>query len=161
MANLLLNCVPENFDIDRDGDGFCITVPALEGVDGFRYVTLDVRLDHYPSEFPDAFEFSFGFTIADLDDCDVSYFTQDRYQIEAYFEGHSREFVMPTVCACAVALVKAVGPNYIYRVTKGRELPHKALVKHFVVTDTLAELGYDIAQTGTDGMNRTFWLLSR
>lgn len=161
MAVLLIDCVPDCLDVDSDEDGFVVTVPVLEGVGGHKIMTLDVRLSPMPSMGADTFEFTYGFTITDLDEAELSYFTQDRYEVERYFEGHSRQHVLPTVCACLEELVDHVQPGFIYRVTKGRDLPQKAIEKYFLVTDTLLGLGFAELQTGTDGFNRTFWVMGR
>ena len=161
MTVLLLDSVPETFEIEPTTDGFVVTIPVLSEVDGFRYVTLAVRLDRILSEPEGFFEFSYGFEISDLEGNELSYFTQDRYDIERYFDGLSREYVLSTVCACLTELVEAIQPAYIYRVAKGRSLPKKAMIKHFLVTETLVGLDFEEVQTGTDEFGRLFWLMGR
>lgn len=157
---LLLDCVPADFEIDRDESGFVITVPACESGAGM-YLTLDCRFDEMPDHGIDTFEFSFAFTVCDLDGGTLPYMTQDRYDVVRYFGELSREFVLPTVSAALVHLVDHVQPAYIFRVTKGKNLPQKAMVKHFLVTETLLGLGYHVVDTGTDPMGRLFWMLGR
>jgi hypothetical protein len=161
MTTLLLARVPDSFEIEPDGDGFVVTIPVLSGVEGFRYVALAIRLDRIPNGLEGVFEFSYGFEISDLEGNELSYFTQDRYDIERYFDGLSREHVLPTICSCLTELVEAVQPSYIYRVAKGRSLPDKAMAKHHLVTETLLGLGFEVVQTGTDDFDRLFWSMSR
>jgi hypothetical protein len=161
MTVLLLNCVPDDVDVEADGDGFVVTVPACESDDGGTLVTLDCRLDPMPLHGPGTYEFSYNFTVVEFDGGALAYQTQDREEVERYFDGHTREHVLPTVCAAVAALVEYVQPHYIFRVTKGLNLPQKALVKHFLVTDTLLGLGYREVDTGTDEYNRLFWFMAR
>jgi hypothetical protein len=46
-------------------------------------------------------------------------------------------------------------------VTKGIELPQKALQKHLLVTEVLIGLGYHVMDMGTDDFGRAFWLMGR
>jgi hypothetical protein len=157
MPSLLLDSVPDDLTVERDGDGFVVACEAIEH--GSLSVALEVRLDPMPDQGLDTYEASFGFTIYDFDGGEAAHFTQDRYEIEAYFDGLSRKAVMPTVCAALSLLVSEVQPVYIYRVTKGINLPQKAMVKHLLVTDFLLGLGFQTVDEGTDGFNRLFWLM--
>ncbi len=161
MTNLLLDCVPDHFEVDHDDDGFVITVPACECDSGATYITLDCRLDRMPDHIAETYEFSFSFTVSDLDGGMLPFRTQDRYEVERYFDGNTREYVLPTVFAAIDGLVDHVQPAYIFRVTKGMELPQKAIQKHLLVTEVLLDLGYHVVDMGTDEFGRTFWLMGR
>ena len=91
----------------------------------------------------------------------VPFLTQDRYEVARYFGDLSREYVIPTVCAAVCTLVEDVQPTYIFRVTKGKNLPKQALFKHFAISDVLHGYGFRDVDTGTDAYGRTFWLLGR
>jgi hypothetical protein len=158
---LLLNAVPDNFDIDTDSDGHICSVLVCECDEKGVYLTLDCRLSPMPDHEPGTFEFSFGFTKADIEGAGEAYFTQDRDEVRAYLAGLPVDHILPTVREALCALVEHVQPAYIYRVTKGRSLPQKAMVKHQMVTDTLYGLGYSQVDAGTDRFDRTFWFMSR
>lgn len=159
MTTLLLDCVPDGLEVQSDDDGFTVITPFI--VDGSRVVSLDCRLENMPDHGPSMFEFSFGFTIDDWDGGELTHSTQDRFEVERYFNGHSTEFVLHTVCAALALLVESVQPDYIFRVTKGVKLPQKALTKHLLVTDVLLGLGFRVIDTGTDDFDRLFWLMGR
>jgi hypothetical protein len=95
MTNLLLDCVPDTFEVDHDGDGYVITVPACECDSGSTYITLDCRLDPMPDHIHETYEFSFGFTVADLDGGTLPFTTQDRFDVERYFDGNTRGMFCP------------------------------------------------------------------
>ncbi len=161
MAILLLDSIPDDFDVESDDEGYVVTIPACQSDCGGIFTTLDCRLSEMSGQAPDCYEFSFGFTVSDLDGGAVAYFTQDRFEVERYFDGNTRDYVIPTVCEALCALVDAVQPAYIFRVTKGRNLPQRALAKHFLVTETLLGLGYHEVDTGTDHFDRLFWLMAQ
>jgi hypothetical protein len=69
--------------------------------------------------------------------------------------------VMPCVCGAIGALVQAVQPAVIYRVTKATQPPDKALRKHQMVTETLVELGFQVQDSGTDEFGRQFWVMTQ
>ena len=161
MAILLLDEVPEAFDIERDGDGFVCSIPVCECTGGDQIVSLDCRLDRMPEADPETFEFSFSFVVASIETAELPCSTQDRYDVRRYFDGQSIELMLPTVCAALTALVDEVQPAYIYRVTKGRNLPQKALVKHKAITDVLYSAGYGELDSGTDSYGRMFLLMAR
>ncbi|MCP5388162.1 MAG: hypothetical protein H6915_00185 [Novosphingobium sp.] len=159
MPVLYLDCIPDSLDVDRDSDGFI--VEALAVGDGSQIVSLIVRLDPMPDHGIDTYEASFGFLILDTDGGEPAHFTQDRFEVEAYFDGCSKDEVLPTVCAALTLLVSEIQPTYIYRVTKGIDLPQKAMIKHLLITDHLLGLGYQTVDEGTDDLNRLFWLMGR
>jgi hypothetical protein len=68
---------------------------------------------------------------------------------------------MPIVCAGLRALVGRVRPPVIYRVTKSRNPPEKALRKHILLTRVLEDEGYAVIESGTDPWGRRFWVLKR
>ena len=159
MATLLLACLIEDHDVEYEDDEHFVTIPCVS--DGDQFVTLVVKLSRMPAEIEETYEFSFEFVISDLEEVEPTYATQDRFEVERYFEGLSREFVLPNVCSAATSLVEAVQPPYIFRVTKGIKMPQKALAKHLLITDHLLALGYQTVDEGTDGFGRLFWLQGR
>lgn len=159
MATLLLNCLIEDHEVEVDDDEHVVTIPAVR--DGDQFVTLVVKLSPMPGEIEETFEFSFEFVISDLEGFEPTYATQDRFEVERYFDGLSREFILPNVCSAASSLVEGVQAPYIFRVTKGIKMPQKALAKHLLITDHLLGLGYHIVDEGTDGFGRLFWLQGR
>jgi hypothetical protein len=161
VVRLLLNAPRSDIEVERDGSGFVCTVPALQCDIDSRYVTLDVRLDSMPDHDQDTFELSFGFTVADLEEGFGPYVTQDRHEVRRYFGAHTTVHVMPTVCEAVRALIDVVQPYAIFRVTKGRRLPQKAMAKHLAISEVLTDLGYEVQDSGVDGLGRLYWLYAR
>jgi hypothetical protein len=159
MAKLLLNCLIEEPDVEYDGADLVVLLPAV--INGSEYVSLEVRLSPMIGNYDGTFELSFAFVIDDLEGNGLVHVTQDRYEVERYFDGLSREFVLPNVCEAARALIDEVQPPYIFRVTKGMNLPQKALAKHLLITEQLLGMGYQVVDQGTDQFRRLFWLLGR
>jgi hypothetical protein len=46
-------------------------------------------------------------------------------------------------------------------VTKDREPSDKGLQKHHLLTETLVNIGFSVAQDGTDPFGRRFWIMQR
>jgi hypothetical protein len=90
-----------------------------------------------------------------------SFETQDRAYAQPYRPDPSRSLIMPIVCAGLRALVGRVRPPVIYRVTKSRNPPEKALRKHILLTRVLEDEGYAVIESGTDPWGRRFWVLKR
>lgn len=161
MPTLLLHEVPDDLEVEPDNGGYVCTTPVMECCRRGTLVTLDVRLDHMPDQGEDTYEFSFGFTVSDIEGAGLAFYTQDRDTVRRYLDGLPHALVMPCVAAALAALIDTVQPAYIFRVTKARYLPQKALRKHTLVTDALHDLGYHEVETGTDALGRTFWLMGR
>ncbi|TXN61204.1 hypothetical protein FV228_21470 [Methylobacterium sp. WL18] len=106
-------------------------------------------------------EFSFTILVVSLADDTPTYETQDRTYARPYLPDACRPFVMPIVAASLRALVAHVRPWLIYRVTKSRNPPEKALRKDLFLTRTLEDEGYAVVETGSDPWDRRFWILSR
>jgi len=87
--------------------------------------------------------------------------TQDRFMARGYLPEEVVPFVLPCVSGAIGALVDAVQPTVIYRVTKATQPPDKALAKHQMVTDRLVELGFQVQDSGTDEFGRQFWVMAQ
>ena len=154
--------VPEHFTVEHRGDGACVSVGLAESDDGLRGVSVDVWLCPFESEDGQTvYEFSYEIVVASYDRSEETFATQDRNMARGYIPDEIRHFIVPCVQSALVELVESVAPEFIYRVTKGRQLPDKALYKHHLITDTLQQLlGYVVVDEGTDSLGRTFWLFS-
>ena len=95
------------------------------------------------------------------DEGDEVFVTQDRFMARGYLPQEVIPLVIPCVCGAIRALVEAVQPAVIYRVTKATQPPDKALAKHQIVTETLVELGFQVQASGTDEFGRQFWVMTQ
>jgi len=107
------------------------------------------------------YELSFSVVVLSESDSEAPFKTQDRAIARNYLPDDLCKLIMPIVCASIRSLVENVNPSWIYRVTKGRDLPAKAMEKHILVTGALQSCGYVISDEGTDRHQRTFWLLEK
>lgn len=114
-----------------------------------------------PSIQEDCWEFGFDLQVEYLDGSESSFNTMDRNIAIQYVPDLVQPFVIPAICLCIDALVGDCSPDLIYRVTKGRNLPEKALQKHYIVGERFASLGYRITETGLDSAERMYWLIAR
>ncbi|WP_448190100.1 hypothetical protein [Azospirillum sp. sgz301742] len=126
-----------------------------------RLVTVDSRL--VPAEYGGAsfWEFSFEIAVLSEDGSEESFTTQDREIARGYIPESVRSRVMDIVGQACRKLLDKERPSGLYRVTKGRSLPGKAMRKHETLTAVCVEAGYGVTQTGTDPAGRTFWAMSR
>lgn len=163
----LLTSVPQTVCIDVEGDNaHVVLVPVSMCHATERVAHVECRLTYTPNALshPGALwfhEFSFSILIVDLSDSSPSYETQDRNQAKSYLPDVCRPLIMPIVVASLRALVGRVRPSVIYRVTKSRNPPERALRKHALLTHALQAEGYAVIQSGTDLLGRRFWLLKR
>jgi hypothetical protein len=153
----LIEEIPSEFEVEG-GDGRpTVTIPLAASEDGDKWVAVEVRL--WPCHLWGVECHEFKFAIIYFDDADgepaVIY---DRNMAAGYLES-VHQMVMPCVCAAARALIAAVQPDVIYRATYLCRPPEKSLSKHHMVTDAIRSVGYDVAQSETDGHGRVFWVM--
>jgi hypothetical protein len=153
--------VPDQFVVETTDDGFIVSVGLAESVDGDRQVAVEISLCPADWQGTQIHELSFQIAVSSLDGCEEPFTTQDRTAARGYLPEEVGDLVVPSVCAAAEELSNVVNPPFIFRVTKGRGLPEKALYKHHLITDTLLGIGFEVVQTGTDELGRLFWLLER
>lgn len=106
-------------------------------------------------------EFVFDLHVDWLDGSNEPFNTMDRNIAYNYVPKSVWPMIMPAVCKCIDALVSECEPEWIYRVTKKRNLPEKALEKHYMICRRFEGLGYNVAETGVDPAGRVYWLMSR
>jgi hypothetical protein len=157
MLYSLLHAPALEFEIEEADGHFVATVAVSETGDGSVLVTLDCWLYRIPDT--DSFEFVFEFAVTSPDGTIEEYSTQNREIVLNLVMPETRPHILPTVCNALEALVEEVHPSAIYRVTKSRNLPEKALIKHNLITSTLQSMGYEIAESGTDRLRRRFWVM--
>ncbi|SFL30798.1 hypothetical protein [Methylobacterium pseudosasicola] len=163
----LISEMPDSFSIEADGDGaHVVLVPVAYCDVTDRLVQVESRLTYTQATLPrlniaSFHEFSFTILVVSLSDDAPTYETQDRTYARLYLPDGCRPLIMPIVSACLKALVAHVRPTVIYRVTKSRNPPEKALRKDVLLTRTLEDEGYAVIETGTDLWGRRFWVLSR
>jgi hypothetical protein len=144
---------------DGDKYGYMISVLIAENAATTQRVFMDASLVHiYEQDF---WEFSFTISVIALDGSCEEFATQDGRIASGYIPRKLRSFVLELVQISLRLLIGRVKPELVYRVTKGRDLPEKALRKHHLLTETLVECGYKVQESGTDQHGRTFWLCER
>jgi hypothetical protein len=152
--------VPRKVEVCGPDPDYAVVIPLAASDDGYRLVALEVRL--LPYEWEGSFEHEFKFSIAVLDEDDEQPFRVfDRDMAKGYLPHEVRHLILPCVGVAIEALVRAVQPEVICRVTHASRPPDKALRKHHMVTDTLVGLGFRVQETGTDRFGRQFWRMSR
>jgi hypothetical protein len=161
MYKPLLQCVPDTFDVILSSGSYVTTISLAETYDAWRSVSLLCRLDPMPDAGERVFEFSFSITVDSYDGSEPSYEIQDGLASKDYIPSDVRPLVMPTVRAALPSLTYYAQPAWIYRITKVRDLPGAALLKHHILTETLLSLGYTVVDSGTDDIGRQFWLMRR
>lgn len=112
-------------------------------------------------EYHNPHEFYFSIEIISIDGTYEDLSTQDRNIVRAYLGNDLASKVMPVVLRGLDALVTRCSPPIIYRVTKIRQPPAKALRKHDLVTFQLESLGYRILVCDMDVMGRAYWIMER
>jgi hypothetical protein len=107
-------------------------------------------------------EFSFSIDVLSLDGSYEPFSTQEAPIAARYIPEGARSCVMPIVCAGLAKLVNHAGANRLYWVTKGRDLPEKALGKYYMLIETL-QIGntFAVDEEGTDQFGRRFWTMDR
>jgi hypothetical protein len=122
-------------------------------------VYVDIKLVYvYDQDF---WEFSFTISVISLDGGFEEFATQDSKMAAPYIPDGIRGTILIWVCLALKKLVAQVQPERVFRVTKGRNLPEKALRKHHLLTGALVECGYRVQETGTDPFGRAFWVCER
>jgi hypothetical protein len=145
---------------DDDGDKV-VSMPIAESHDGNRVVSVDCRFGLGCDDVGDFWEFSFEITVISWNDDYLPVSTMDRDIAANYIPANVRPRVMEIVCRSLRALIEHVQPERIYRVTKVRLPPAKAMPKHHLLTDLLVSCGYTVTRSGTDRWGRSFWLCER
>jgi hypothetical protein len=162
MFRSILDEVDCAIDIAEEPDGSkSATIPIACCAETGRITTIDCKLSPTFDNIGHFWEFSFAISVTRLDDSDPPFSTQDRNMALPYIPYDARPRIMEVVCAALRAFVGQIKPDRIYRVTKARNPPPKALRKHHLLTDVLIGCGYYVTQTGTDPWGRTFWLCEK
>jgi hypothetical protein len=159
VLNPVIDAVPASFEIVSEGERHTVTIPLGASEDGLRWVAIEVRLwgGHWRGHPIHEFKFAIIYFDEDVGEPAEIF---DRYMAASHLES-VRHLVMPCVCEAAEALIGKVQPEVIYRATYATRPPEKALGKHKMITDTIAKLGYQVAQEGMDPQVRHYWLMIR
>lgn len=156
MFSPLIASVPAAFEIEG-APKHTITIPLAANDDGNLLVAAEVRLWPCFWRGHPAHEFKFAIVTMNDDTGEVSV-VFDRFNAAGLIEC-VRPLVMPSVCAAAEFLIRAVQPPVIYRATYVTHPPQIALEKHNLITDTIVSIGYHDKQSGFDQHNRLYWLM--
>jgi hypothetical protein len=154
---------PHNLKISPVGDlhqeGHMVSVLVAENEATTQQVFVESMLVYIYHE--DFWEFSFTISVVALDGGSEDFTTQDSILARSFLPARIRGSILKLVCESLRVLLGIEEPYLIFRVTKGRNLPEKAMRKHHMITAVLAKAGYHVEETGTDRVGRTFWLLAR
>ncbi len=156
----LLAATETDFTVTRDALDDAETsfiVAATE--DENRIVTCRCRLQQFDG--PGSYEFSFSILVTTVDGTELPFETQDYRMTRPFIPDEARPYIIPSVINAAKALVEEVKPDLIYRVTKSRGQPVKALRKHELITSALEDMNYEIDEVETDPSGRRFWSMKR
>lgn len=146
------------YDLFEDDDRSWVVVTPIAYCDATdRTVAVDCRLLPGCDIKGEFWEFVFQIAIACLDGTEPPFYTQQREIARNYIPEDVLPKVMEIACSSLSLLLTHVRPVRLYRVTKARNPPEKALRKHHLLTETLLSSGYAVAKTGTDFLGRMFW----
>lgn len=153
-------------NIEQDElDTFCIT-PFAKCEETRRVAYVKSKMSEITDplllgQYQSPYEFSFEIEVVSLDGSIEDFITQDRNLVRSYVGDKCASTIMPIVRWQLPALVYAVMPPIIYRVTKMRNPPEKALAKHNLLTDDLENLGYRVLECDFDECTRAYWVMER
>lgn len=105
------------------------------------------------------FEFSYEIAIVDQIDPNRSFATQDRFEVRRLISDQLAQSLRASVIDACRVLFEEVRPTLVYRVTKARKPPARALEKHHEITDLLSTMGYTVILQGYDVFGRYHWLM--
>lgn len=151
----------DSWDIEvfSTDNGFEVTVPIAEDCARCMDVTVRSFLSS-PSFDEESWEFSFEIYVDYWDGSDEPFATQERNMATAYIPSDIRSYVIHIAIESCIAMVEFACYPPLYRVTKGRHLPEKALRKHYMLTSALQDVGYRVIEDGVDGTGRVYWVLA-
>ena len=155
-----LDQVPDEYEVEGPDPNYWVLTLLAVSEDELRDVAVRTLLTPFTHNDAAAHELQFEIVIAG-DEADEVFVTQDRFMARGYLPTEVIPLVMPCVCGAIGALVAAVQPAVIYRVTKATQPPDKALMKHQMVTERLVELGFEVQDSGTDDFGRQFWVMTQ
>lgn len=102
-------------------------------------------------------EFKFEFAVVSNDGAYESFRTMERDRAARFIPASIRSQIMDSVETGLAMLVEAIRPKRLFRVTKSRNTPEKALAKHHRLTRLLHRCGYRIYDAGIDVFGRNYW----
>ena len=155
-----LDQVPDEYEVEGPDPNYWVLTLLAVSEDDVRSVAVRTLLMPFTHEGHAAHELKFEIVIAG-DEADEVFVTQDRDMARGYLPTELIPLVMPCVCGAIGALVDAVHPAVIYRVTKATQPPGKALNKHQMITERLVELDFQVQDSGTDEFGRQFWVMTQ
>lgn len=165
MSGDILSLLPATVssDLVEDGDGAgarIVVLPVMQADSGF-FLSLSCGL--YPVTISGRIIHEFAFSVL-IDWPDGEYLpmeTQDRTIVAHYLPAGLREPLLGAVLQSCAVLLADVKPRWVYRVTKHRNMPAKALRKHDRITEIMRSCGYGLLDEGLDAFSRRFWMLER
>jgi hypothetical protein len=161
MFSSILKAAPYDIEVDSGGNCLTVSVQIAACPDRNRIVSVVCELTETDICAAPCWEFAFSIDVFALDDCIEPLSTQDRQIAFAYIPAEIRERVMVVVCQGLISLVKQANCALVYRVTKDRYPNEKSLKKHYLLTETLVNIGFSVLDEGTDPYNRRFWIMHR
>ncbi|MDF1721945.1 MAG: hypothetical protein P1U65_14835 [Minwuia sp.] len=147
----------------EDGDeagSRTVVVPVLQRTGAYA---LSLLCGFYPTVIQGNTCHEFAFSIiVDQSDAELpSFETQDRKSLLRFLPPEFRQPLLDTVLVCVRHLIADVAPIRIFRVTKTRNMPSKAMRKHDLITSVMQSNGYTVIDDGLDRAGRRYWMLQR
>jgi len=149
--------VPDDFEVKGERD-FTATIQLAESEDGYQKVAVDVRLlrAHWRGVEVHTLQFPIAVENERTGEGKVIW---ERDEAAPYVEC-VRPLVMKCVKAAVGSMLGKVHPSVIHMVTAVSEPDDNLLPKYHMITDTVAQFGYDkVMDCETDSDGHKFWLL--
>lgn len=107
------------------------------------------------------FEFYFQIDVISLDGDHEDFSTQEREMACAYIPAEIRSKVLDLMVTGLGQLLTTVNPERVYFVTKGQNLPDKALSKFGLICQACENTGYFTHEEGADPLGRRYWKMAK
>jgi hypothetical protein len=157
MFESTLEYASPTFFVGEDGE-VCVQFRIAYCADTDRDVLLSCVLQPGEDDAGQGLhEFIFEFVILSNDDTYESFSTMDREIAAQFIPREIRGQIIDYVEKGLDMLLSTVRPHRVFRVTKQRNLPDKALVKHRRITQVLLNSGYLFYDAGIDEYGRNYW----
>lgn len=154
--------IPPPYRVQLDGPhDLTVTVALARDADQNRIVSLICELSELMQGDDRYAEFAFSIAVFALDDSIEPFVTQDRHMAAPYIPEDLRPRVIQVVCEALKVLIRKDDPERFYMVTKGSDLPDKALRKFQTIREALENMGYFLTEHGTDRFSRRFWSMAK
>jgi hypothetical protein len=148
-------------DKDADGDGYVVIVPIVMDEYVTEIVSIVCNLGEIYTLGRGYWEFSFSIEVRYLDGRSEPVRLQERHTAARYITMDVKPYVMDVVCDGLSSLVARASAPLVYGVANEPRASEKVLQKYIRLTRRLEKEGYEVQDTGTDRLDRQFWVMGR